>query len=52
MPIGFMPLLGGIMDDTDFILEDDGPRGGQNTTELTGWELVVFELADEEETGE
>lgn len=37
------------VDDIDFICEEPGNPAAQKTPELTGWELVVFELADEEE---
>jgi hypothetical protein len=39
------------MADEDFIIETDGEPFAAHE-ELTGWETVIFELADEEEDGE
>jgi hypothetical protein len=40
------------MDEIEFIRDDPAEAAARTATELTGWELVVFELADEEESGE
>lgn len=37
------------VDDIDFICEESDNPVAQKTPELTGWELVVFELADDDE---
>ena len=41
------------LEDVEFFVRETAEDAvARTTTELTGWELVVFELADEEESGE
>ena len=38
-------------EDEEFIRETDDIRYRADPFELTGWEVVIFELADEEDAG-
>lgn len=43
------PLLQQLAMDVDFIIEEEGLKKKLTAPALTGWETVIFELADETE---